>query len=79
MPERVQAALERYPGQVQIMDAFNSLSRDRMQISRQINEITRNANIPDDAKKDIIKSLRDQQNMLVQMANRLYIQNVERR
>lgn len=79
MPERVQVAMEKYPGQVQIMDAFNSLSRDRMQISRQINEINRNANIPDDAKKDIIKSLRDQQNMLVQMANRLYIQNVERR
>ncbi len=78
-PERITAALERYPGQVQIMDSFNRLARDRSQISQRINEISRNANIPEDSKKDIIKSLRDQQNALMVLANRLYIQNVEKR
>lgn len=78
-PERVAAAMESYPGQVQIMEVFNRLSRDRSQINQRINEINRNANIPEEIKKDIIKSLRDQQNNLVSMANRLYTQNVERR
>lgn len=78
-PERITAALERYPGQVQIMDSFNRLARDRSQISQRINEISRNVNIPEDSKKDIIKSLRDQQNALMVLANRLYIQNVEKR
>jgi hypothetical protein len=78
-PERISAALERYPGQVQIMDAFSRLSRDRAQIGQRINEISRNQNIPDDTKKEIIKSLRDQQNSLVRLANRLYVQNVENR
>ena len=78
-PERISAALERYPGQVQIMDAFSRLSRDRAQIGQRINEISRNQNIPDESKKEIIKSLREQQNSLVRLANRLYVQNVENR
>lgn len=78
-PERVAAAMESYPGQVQIMEVFNRLSRDRSQINQRINEINRNASIPEEVKKDIIKSLRDQQNNLVSMANRIYTQNVERR
>lgn len=78
-PERVNAAIERYPGQVQIMESFNRLSRDRAKISQSINEISRNQNIPDDSKREIIKSLREQQNSLARLANRLYVQNVENR
>lgn len=78
-PERVNAAIERYPGQVQIMETFNRLSRDRAKISQSINEISRNQNIPDESKREILKSLRDQQNSLVRLANRLYVQNVESR
>ena len=78
-PERVNAAIERYPGQVQIMETFNRLSRDRAKISQRINEISRNQNIPDDSKSEIIKTMREQQNSMTRMANRLYVQNVENR
>lgn len=77
--ERVEAAMRRYPGQVEIMESFNRISRERAQISQRINEINRNPNIDADSKKEIIKLLRDQQNALVGVANQLYNQSVERR
>jgi hypothetical protein len=77
--ERVAAAFERYPGQVEIMDSINKLARDRSKLTREINSISRNENIPDDVKSDLIKQLRDQQNQLVGLANRLYNQRVTNR
>lgn len=78
-PERIEEAMRRYPGQVEIMEAFSRLSSQRTQISRRINEINRNPNIDADSKKEIIKALRDQQNALVGVANQLYSQSVDRR
>lgn len=77
--ERIEAAMRRYPGQVEIMEAFSRISRERAQLSQQINAINRNPNIDADSKKEIIKLLRDQQNALVGVANQLYNQSVERR
>jgi hypothetical protein len=77
--ERVAAAFERYPGQIEIMDSINKLSRDRSKLTRDINSISRNENIPEDVKRDLIKQLRDQQNQLVGLANRLYNQRVTNR
>ena len=77
--ERVAAALERYPGQVEIMDSINKLTRDRSKLAREINTISRNENIPEDIRRDIVKQLREQQNQLVNAANRLYAQRVTNR
>jgi hypothetical protein len=77
--ERVAAAFERYPGQIEIMDSINKLARDRSKLTRDINSISRNENIPEDVKRDLIKQLRDQQNQLVGLANRLYNQRVTNR
>jgi hypothetical protein len=77
--ERVAAAFERYPGQIEIMDSINKLSRDRSKLTRDINSISRNENIPEDVKRDLIKQLREQQNQLVGLANRLYNQRVTNR
>jgi hypothetical protein len=77
--ERVAAAFERYPGQVEIMDSINKLSRDRSKLTREINAISRNENIPEDVRRDLIKQLREQQNQLVGLANRLYNQRVTNR
>jgi hypothetical protein len=77
--ERVAAAFERYPGQIEIMDSINKISRDRSKLTREINAISRNENIPADVKRDLIKQLRDQQNQLVSIANRLYNQRVTNR
>jgi hypothetical protein len=77
--ERVAAAFERYPGQIEIMDSINKLARDRSKLTREINSINRNENIPEDVRRDLVKQLRDQQNQLVGMANRLYNQRVTNR
>jgi hypothetical protein len=76
---RVAAAFERYPGQVEIMDSINKLSRDRSKLTREINTISRNENIPEDVRRDIVKQLREQQNQLVNAANRLYAQRITNR
>jgi hypothetical protein len=77
--ERVAAAFERYPGQIEIMDSINKLARDRSKLTREINSISRNENIPEDVRRDLVKQLREQQNQLVGMANRLYNQRVTNR
>lgn len=77
--ERVISAMDQYPGHIQIMDRFNSLNRERSQISQRINELNRNENIDETIKKEMIKSLRDRQNAIVREANRLYNQRVEGR
>jgi hypothetical protein len=61
------------------MDSINKLTRDRSKLTREINTISRNESIPEDVKRDLIKQLRDQQNQLVGMANRLYNQRVTNR
>ena len=77
--ERVAAAFERYPGQIEIMDSINKLARDRSKLTREINSISRNENIPEDVRRDLVKQLREQQNQLVGLANRLYNQRVTNR
>ena len=77
--ERIQATMERYPGQIEIMDTFNQISRQRAQISQQVNQINRNPNISAEDKKEIVRALRDQQNTLTTAANRLYVERVQRR
>lgn len=77
--DRISNVMNRYPGQVELMESFSRISRERSKIAQDINKISRNPNIPDDSKKDIIKSLRERQNALVGLSNKLYNERVGNR
>jgi hypothetical protein len=73
--ERIQAAYERYPGQLTIAPSIEQLMRQRGEVNRQIRTLDR-MEMPEDQKKETLKQLREVNNMLVGQVNSLYNQYV---
>lgn len=73
--ERVDAAYERYPGQLMIATQVERLMRERSKINREIRTIER-MDMPDEEKKQLIKDMREASNQIVGMVNTMYNENV---
>ena len=70
--ERINRVIEQYPNQYAISDDVQKLMRERTKLSREIRTIERLTDIPEQEKKQVLKALRDQQNLLVGEVIRLY-------
>lgn len=63
--ERAMAARERFPEELRIAEAVNSIENQRREISRRINEVRDNPRMPEDRKREIIQRLTDQQQRVI--------------
>lgn len=63
--ERAMAARERFPEELRIAEAVNSIENQRREISRRINEVRANPRMPEERKREIIQRLTDQQQRVI--------------
>ena len=67
--EGYRALMERHPRAYRIASQINALENLRRKLSKQINKIRENKNIPDERKKALIKQLKERQADIVGRAN----------
>jgi hypothetical protein len=63
--ERAMAARERFPEELRIAEAVNSIENQRKEITRRINEVRANPRMPDERKQEIIQRLTEQQQRVI--------------
>jgi hypothetical protein len=63
--ERAMAARERFPEELRIAEAVNSIENQRREITRRINEVRANPRMPEERKQEIIQRLTEQQQRVI--------------
>jgi hypothetical protein len=63
--ERAMAARERFPEELRIAEAVNSIENQRKEITRRINEVRANPRMPEERKQEIIQRLTEQQQRVI--------------
>jgi hypothetical protein len=63
--ERAMAARERFPEELRIAEAVNSIENQRKEITRRINEVRANPLMPEERKQEIIQRLTEQQQRVI--------------
>jgi enoyl reductase-like protein len=59
------AARERFPEELRIAEAVNSIENQRKEITRRINEVRANPRMPEERKQEIIQRLTEQQQRVI--------------
>jgi hypothetical protein len=63
--ERAMAARERFPEELRIAEAVNSIENQRKEITRRINDVRANPRMPEERKQEIIQRLTEQQQRVI--------------
>lgn len=71
-PERIDAAFERWPREIQLIELFREVDSERSQLLTTIREIERAPGLTETQKREIIDDIREQEQMLILIANRAY-------